>query len=235
MTRAVAYLRVSTDKQAERGMSMEVQQSRVRAYAGLYEIALVDVISDAGHSAKSLKRPGLQRALGVLRAGHADALLVAKLDRLTRSVADLGQLVTEYFAEGKWSLLSVGDQIDTRSAAGRLVLNVLGSVSQWEREAISERTTAAMRHLREKGRYCGGRVPFGLMLAADGTVQPDDNERAMVARARELRASGLSQRKLARQLEAEGFRSRSGRPFGVSQVQCMLVTRAVAYRQRSAA
>src|SRR6267143_62139 len=69
----------------------------------------------------------------------AKALLVVKLDRLTRSVADLGRLVERYFAPGKAALLSVGEQIDTRSAAGRLVLNVLASVSQWEREANSQR------------------------------------------------------------------------------------------------
>src|SRR5216684_2636542 len=85
-----------------------------------------------------LDRPGLQRALAMLKAGEGEALLGVKLDRLTRSVVDLGTLVERYFVPGKAALLSVGEQIDTRSAAGRLVLNVLASVSQWEREAIGE-------------------------------------------------------------------------------------------------
>jgi DNA invertase Pin-like site-specific DNA recombinase len=85
---------------------------------------------DAGESAKSLKRPGLQRARGMLERREAEALLIVKLDRPTRSVVDLGALVERYFAPGKAALLSVGEQIDTRSAAGRLVLNVLASVSQ---------------------------------------------------------------------------------------------------------
>src|SRR5437899_12424104 len=67
-------------------------------------------------STKSLDRPGLQRALGMLKAGDAEALLVVKLDRLTRSVVDLGTLVERYFAPGKAALLSVGEQIDTRRA-----------------------------------------------------------------------------------------------------------------------
>lgn len=79
----------------------------------------------------------------MLRAGKAEAILVVKLARLTRSVKDLGDLVERYFASGKWALLSVSEQIDTRSAAGRLVLNVLASVAQWEREATGERTSAA--------------------------------------------------------------------------------------------
>src|SRR5437899_6703518 len=118
-TRAIGYIRVSTDKQAEHGVSLEAQQAKLTQYAALYDIALVDIIVDAGVSAKTLERPGLQRALGMLRKGQANALLVAKLDRLTRKVKDLGALVEDYFS---------------------LVLNVLGSVAQWEREVISERT-----------------------------------------------------------------------------------------------
>src|SRR5271155_4647643 len=127
-TRTIAYLRVSTDKQADRGISLDAQRAKAHAYAQLYDLDLVEVIVDAGASAKTLDRPGLQRALAMLRDGNADAILVAKLDRLTRSVVHLGELVEDYFAAGKWALLSVGEQIDTRSAAGRLVLNILASV-----------------------------------------------------------------------------------------------------------
>src|SRR6266852_9949701 len=173
-TRTIAYLRVSTEKQADKGISLEAQRAKVEAYAQLYDLTLVEVVIDAGMSAKTLDRPGLQRALEMLRTGQAEALLVVKLDRLTRSVVHLGQLVEEYFADGKWALLSVGEQIDTRSAAGRLVLNVLASVSQWEREAIGERTSAAMQYKASVGEYTGGRIPFGYRLADDGEhLEPD--------------------------------------------------------------
>ena len=119
-TRTVAYLRVSTEKQADHGVSLEAQRAKVAAYAQLYDLELVDIVVDAGASAKTLEREGLQRALAMLRAGRADALLVVKLDRLTRSVRDLGDMVEEYFASGRWALLSVGEQVDTRTAAGRL-------------------------------------------------------------------------------------------------------------------
>src|SRR5205807_482536 len=74
------------DKQADRGVSLDAQRAKVNAYAELYDLELADVIVDAGESAKSLDRPGLQRALAMLKAGEAEALLVVKLDRLTRSV-----------------------------------------------------------------------------------------------------------------------------------------------------
>jgi site-specific DNA recombinase len=163
-TKTVAYVRVSTEKQADHGVSLEAQQAKIAAYAQLYELDLVETVVDAAASAKSLERPGLKRALAMLDAGAATALLVVKLDRLTRSVADLSRLIERYFAAGKAALLSVSEQIDTRSAAGRLVLNVLASVSQWEREAIGERTSMAMRHMAAQGQYTGGPPPYGYTL-----------------------------------------------------------------------
>jgi DNA invertase Pin-like site-specific DNA recombinase len=222
-TRAVAYLRVSTEKQADKGVSLEAQRAKVEAYAQLYDLQLVEVVVDAGASAKTLDRPGLQRALQMLKARHAEALLVVKLDRLTRSVVHLGQLLEDYFAEGKWALLSVGEQIDTRSAAGRLVLNVLASVSQWERETIGERTSAAMQHKASVGEYTGGDFPYGYRLGPDGEkLIEDPEEQKALAAAQQLRGVGFSLRSVARELNAKGFRSRTGKPFAHVQVARML-------------
>ena len=214
---------MSTDKQADRGVSLDAQRAKVQAYAQLYDLELAEVIVDAGESAKSLDRPGLQRALALLKTGEADALLVVKLDRLTRSVRDLGHLVEKYFAPGKAALLSVGEQIDTRSASGRLVLNVLASVSQWEREAIGERTATAMQHKASQGEYTGGQAPYGRRVAPDGAqLEPDPHEEAARAVARQLRAQGLSLRKVAAGLAKRGIRSRTGRGFAPVQVKRMV-------------
>lgn len=222
-TRTVAYIRVSTDKQADKGFSLEAQRAKVEAYASLYDLNLVEVVVDAGVSAKTLDRPGLKRALGMLKAGQADALLVVKLDRLTRSVVDLGALVDTYFAAGKWALLSVGEQIDTRSAAGRLVLNVLASVSQWEREAIGERTSAAMQHKASQGEFTGGAAPYGYQVAEDGVRLVEvAAEQAVLEEARTLRAAGMSLRAVAAELDRMGMRSRSGKPFAAVQVARMV-------------
>src|SRR5260370_11028737 len=195
-TRAVAYLRVSSEKQADKGVSLDAQRAKVEAYAQLYELELVEVVVDAGVSAKTLDRPGLRRVLEMLKARQAEALLVVKLDRLTRSVVHLGQLVEDYFADGKWALLSVGEQIDNRSAAGRLVLNVLASVSQSEREAIRERTAAAIQHLRSNGAYTGGRPPYGYRVGPDGRIELEPVEASVRERARSLRAMGRSLREI---------------------------------------
>ncbi len=223
LTRTVAYLRVSTDKQADRGVSLDAQREKVRAYAKLYDLDLVEVVVDAGASAKTLDRPVLDKALGMLKSGEAEALLVVKLDRLTRSVRDLCDLVDRYFRDGKRSLLCVDGQVDTRSAAGRMVLNMLTTIGQWEREAIGERTAAAMQHKKSKGEFTGGQAPYGYRLAADGEHLAElAEEQLVVAKARQLRATGLSLREVARRLEKKGARARGGKPFAAQQIARMV-------------
>jgi len=219
-TRAIAYLRVSTDKQADEGASLDAQRAKVAAFAALYDLELVCIEVDAGASAKSLDRPGLGRALAALRSRQADALLVVKLDRLTRSVRDLGELLDGYFGAGKpWALLSVADQIDTRTAAGRMVLNILTSVAQWEREAIGERTAAVMGHKAACGEYTGGQVPYGYTLAADGVhLVEHEGEQLVIKAICELRAAGLSLRAIVAELEKRALVARTGKPFGLTQV-----------------
>ena len=177
------------------------------------------------HSAKlprPLARiPGLQRALAKLNTGKAEALLVVKLDRLTRSVVDLGKLIETYFAPGKAALMSVSEQIDTRSASGRLVLNILASVSQWEREIIAERTSTAMRHKQDKGEYIGGETPYGFKLI-DGALIEDDAEQEVIQKAKDFHTAGLSLRKIAAELDKQGIKTRRGSLFVATQVQRMI-------------
>lgn len=240
-SRAVAYVRVSTEKQADHGSSLEAQAAKLQQYAQLYDLEIVETVVDAGLSASTLDRAGLQRALGLLVSGAADALLVVKLDRLTRSVADLAELIEEYFAAGKWALLSVGEQIDTRSAAGRLVLNVLASVSQWEREAIGERTATVMQHKLARGEYTGGKPPYGKKLSAcgrtadacakaggcdvagvHGVLVDVPGELVVIAEARRLRGEGLALHRVGKRLAELGHVARSGRPFAAAQVGRMV-------------
>ena len=226
MTRTVAYLRVSTDKQADHGVSLDAQRVKVEAYAALYDLDLVHIAVDAGVSAKSLRhRPALEEALAMLERGAAEALLVVKLDRLTRSVRDLGHLVDRYFAKGKWALMSVSEKIDTRSAAGRLVLNVLASVAQWEREATGERTAAALAHKKAQGEFTGGEPPYGWQLSGDGvSLGPHPVEQRVLRISRDLRARGLSLRRIGQELHAAGLSPRRGRRWHPQTVKNLLAS-----------
>ncbi len=116
--KAIGYVRVSTEKQADSGVSLEAQQEKIRAMAVVKGIELVDLIIDAGESAKSLNRPGMMQLLALVDARAVDVVIIAKLDRLTRSVKDLAELLERFTRRGV-SLVSVADALDTQSAAGR--------------------------------------------------------------------------------------------------------------------
>lgn len=222
-TKVIGYVRVSTEGQADGGVSLDAQRAKLAAYCTALDLDLVGVEVDAGLSAKSLDRPGLTRALGTLTRGDASALLVVKLDRLTRSVRDLGALVDTYFAAGRWALLSVADSIDTRSAAGRLVLNVLASVAQWEREATAERTRDALAHLRAEGVKLGG-AALGWQhtdatdAAGRRIVAAVEVEARAVARILELRAEGHTLRAIVATLTAEGHTTKHGARWHLTTV-----------------
>ncbi|QDV34043.1 recombinase family protein [Tautonia plasticadhaerens] len=225
--RAVGYVRVSTQEQSQDGVSLASQREKVVGYAALYGLELVAVEEDAGASAKTLDRPALARALALIDRGEADGLLVAKLDRLTRSVADLDTLIRRYFGEpaGK-QLWSVADAIDTRTAAGRLVLNVLMSVAQWERETIGERTRDALAYKRSQGERTG-QIPYGRRLSADGVhLEADDGELALLDWIRSRKADGHSLRAIARELGRMGAPTKNGGAWSKTTVGRLLQSKA---------
>ena len=212
--RAVGYVRVSTDIQVQEGVSLDAQKLRIQAHCTAMDIKLVDILVDAGQSAKSLERPGIQVALKMLKQGKADTLVVMKLDRLTRSVKDLGFLCETYFCEWRpWSLLSVSDSIDTRSASGKLTLNVLTSVAQWEREAIGDRVREVMQHMKSQGVYLGA-APYGWKyideLDENGRRKLVENpeEQAGIKRICELYDTDMYVWQICEQLDAERIQAR---------------------------
>jgi len=160
----VVYTRVSTSEQAQAGLSLDVQRARCEAYATALGLDVVRVCEDAGRSGSSLNRDGVREALSLVRELRG-ALLVYSLDRLTRSVGDLVSLIAEVRA-GAFELVSVTDNLNTRTAAGRLVVHVLGAVAQWQREQGAEKVSDALAHARESGARLG-RLPLGLRRGTD--------------------------------------------------------------------
>lgn len=196
----VGYTRVSSTEQGLHGHSLEAQATKIRAYAAAFGLDLVGVVEDSAQSGKSLRRPGIQRVLAMLESGEVAGVLVAKVDRLSRSVVDVDTLVRSYFSENAKhpaALLAVDNHIDTATAAGRMLLNVLMSINQGERELIAERTRAALQHLKESG------VKLG-----PPAIEKDAEGQAVVARIQALKAQGLPLRGIAAALEAEGIRPR---------------------------
>ncbi len=156
--RHVVYTRVSTEDQAREGVSLAAQKDACLTLCKLRNLTNANAVEDAGFSAKSLKRPGITGILEAVKAGQVQTLVVWRLDRLTRNLRDLLDLV-ECFDQHKVALVSVMEQLDTGSPMGRLMLSMLGAVAQWERESIAERVKLGIRHRKAQGGFTGGYAP----------------------------------------------------------------------------
>lgn len=203
------YVRVSTDKQ---DLSVDAQIERIKGYASAYGIEVAEIIVDDGRSAKNLEREGLQ---SILAREDMTGIIFTKLDRLTRSVRDLGELL-EGALKGK-QLISISEHLDTQSASGRLMLNLLVSVSSWEREVIGERTSAVMQDMKRRG-LAVTRPPFGKVIGEDGKLADCPKDGATRAQILTLRGEGLSYRAISARLAAEG-RTKDGKPLVATLVE----------------
>jgi site-specific DNA recombinase len=203
----VGYSRCSTVDQARNGVTLAAQEARIRAYALATGRKLDEIVTDAGISAKSTDRPGFKRILQGVAAGEIGAMLVLKIDRATRSVRDLSDMV-ELFAKHDCAFVSVTESIDTGSAAGRMITNLLGVLAQFEREQIGERTSVALAHKRQS-RQVYGRVPFGYERIGSDLV-PVQHEQQALQHIREMDAHGTSYRKIAAWLFENGLTPKNG-------------------------
>jgi len=149
-TRALAYIRVSTEEQSSSGHSLDAQKTNVMSELERRGWSLVELIEENGSAKSMRRRPGLQRALDRLAAGEADVLVTTKLDRLTRSVADLSKLIALSSAEG-WSFVTLDVALDTTSPSGKAMAQMIGVFAEWERDMLSERTKVGMAAAVAKG------------------------------------------------------------------------------------
>lgn len=196
-TRAVGYARVSTAEQGEHGLSLDAQAGAIAARVAAEGWELVDVVREVGSGRSIDKRPHLSALIARLEAGEADTLVVAHLDRLTRSTIDAGHLF-ERVRAGRWSLVALDLGIDTRTSAGELVANVMVSVGQWQRRVIGERTREGLAEARRQGTRLG-RPPIP---GHDATRE----------RIRTLRATRASWQVIADRLNEDGVPTIAGSP-----------------------
>ena len=209
--RCAVYTRKSTEEGLEQAFnSLDAQREACEAYILSQRsegwVLFPEAYDDGGTSGGTLERPALQRLLGDIEAGHIDIVVVYKVDRLTRSLADFSKLVETFDAAGA-SFVSVTQAFNTSTSMGRLTLNMLLSFAQFEREVTAERIRDKIAASRAKGLWMGGPVPLGY----------DAKDKRLVINAPEARTVrqifagylGLgSIRKLAVNLERDGIRSK---------------------------
>lgn len=202
----VAYLRVSTQEQAEEGVSLESQDRAVRAHCIAHGLEVSKVICDAGVSASKplSKRDGGQELTDIIGHSEVGGVVAMKLDRLFRSSVDCLTTVEA------WKRRSValhvldmgGVSVDTSSAIGGLFLAILAAFGEMERRLISERTTAALATKRANGQQTG-RVPYGYDVGPGGVLVPIESELATVAAIKAMRADGATYRGIVAALECD--------------------------------
>jgi site-specific DNA recombinase len=235
--KAIAYVRVSTTEQATEGVSLDAQESALRAYCSFRGLDLVAVVVDAGVSAgKPLAtRAGGRRVLDLVEAGEVGAVVAYKLDRLFRDCADCLTVTSGWDVAGvALHLVDMGGQaIDTSTAMGRFFLTVMAGAAEMERNLVRERTAAALGHLRDQGVQLGGEA-----MGWARTDETDDDGRKVVrkvqdeaetvARILALRAEGSTLQAIADTLTAEGRPTKRGGRWAPATVHYILKREAVA-------
>jgi len=195
MTAVVGYVRVSTTEQAESGAGLEAQRAAIRVEVRRRGWRLARMYEDAAASGKSMdRRPGLQEALAAVERGDATALVVAKLDRLSRSLLDFASLMERSRRRG-WQLVALDLGVDTTTPSGALMANVLASFAEFERRLIGQRTRDALAVRRSQG------VKLGRFKGV-----PDK----LAVRVRKMHAGGQGLNEIARVLNEEGIATAQG-------------------------
>lgn len=182
MQTAAAYLRVSTDEQVEQGISLPAQKSRLLAYCQAQGWTLYDYYMDDGFSGKNLERPAMQKLIEDAQDKKFNAVIVIKLDRLSRRQKDVLYLLEDILEPNCIGFKSVTEPFDTTTPFGKAAIGMMAVFAQLERETIIERVKMAKIEAAKQGRFGGGGVPFGFSYSSDKKLLEIDARYASVVR-----------------------------------------------------
>ena len=226
MNDAIGYVRVSSEEQADSGLGLEAQRQRITAYCQMKGLHLAETFEDPGISAgKPLaSRPAGSRLLAAAKKNKA-VVIVAKLDRLFRSVADAANVIDDFDKRGI-QLVAIAENFDMTSPYGRAMAQMASVFAELERAMIRERTRSAMSVKRSRGERISGHAPFGWDFGADGHLVENPHEQKIIARVRRLRAEGLSYRGIATRLDEEGILPKRGRRWIHTAIKSILARNA---------
>lgn len=217
------YIRVSSEEQALHGISVEAQREILRAWGVVRQSGEVVLYEDAGFSGKNTDRPALRRLLEDVRAGRVASVTVWKLDRLSRSLRDTLSIIEDELQPMGVALHSVTESIDTSTPSGRMMLNILASFAQLEREQDSDRVVMAHKHLARDCRYLGGHVALGYRVGEDRRLELDPVTAPIVRRVFDMYLSRCGYAEILEYLngEASGFFRRTS-PWKKSDLNYLL-------------
>src|SRR5680860_976091 len=221
----LAYLRVSTATQAEQGLGLDIQEQAIRSFVRKRGDRLVGICRDEGPSGSNGldTRDGLGEAFSLLKDGQAHGLVVSRLDRLARDLIiqetlllELRRLRAEVFTTSAAEQGYLED--DPQDPSRKLIRQVLGAVSEYERSMIALRLRSGRRRKAELGGFAYGAPPYGYR-AEDGELVADPAEQAAASRIAELRAAGQSYREIAAALTSEGHTTKAHKTWWPATVR----------------
>jgi len=221
--RAGAYIRVSTDEQAENGYSMQLQRERIAAQIIAKGWELFRMYEDGGQSGGKIDRPALSRMLEDIEAGSIQAVVIYKLDRLSRKQRDTMYLIEDVFLRHGVELVSISESLDTSSPTGRAMIGMLSVFAQLERDTITERLSSGRKQKAKSGGYAGGNTAIGYAAARGSkTLVADDTKADAVRLVFQLHAQGLKLQQIADVLNAQGHTTKQGNVFRPTQIMRIL-------------
>lgn len=215
------YIRVSTERQVE-GYSIEGQITQIEQYCQFNGYELVDIYADRGISGKSMNRPELQRMLNDAKNGKLDCVMVYKTNRLARNTSDLLTIVEELHCQNV-EFFSLSERMEVKNSTGKLMLQILASFSEFERNTILENIYTGQRQRALEG-YYQGNLPLGYNNIPDNKkeLMINQHEANIVKYIFESYAKGHGYRKIANALNHKGYVTKKGNPFSISAVTYIL-------------
>jgi len=204
MSKAYGYVRVSTDKQAQKGLSLDAQEKKIKQYAKLHDLELEHVFIEKGVSASTplIKRPAGKKMYKLMEKG--DSVIATRLDRIFRDVKDAAKIRSYFLRRGyELHLIDMGGNVTGNSAIGNLYYNMLSAFAQFERDTCSERIRVVKENERAKGRYLGGSFPFGYAVTMEGTVELHPEEQRAIGTMIMLREEGVSLRNISKEIKSK--------------------------------
>lgn len=217
--KAIGYIRVSTEEQAREGVSLEMQREKIAAWVNLHDAELHKICADEGVSGTKSDRDGLRQAIDTAKQ-HKAVLVTYSISRLSRSTLHTLSIAEELDRAG-CELVSIQENIDTTTPAGRVVFRVLAALSEFERDQLAERTRHGMAQKRAQG-FRIGSIPHGFIAGDDGRLVTSKTEQETIRLVKNLNQQGLSLRQISAELEKGGKFNRRGKPFNPKSVSAML-------------
>jgi site-specific DNA recombinase len=223
-SKAVGYIRVSSEEQASSGFGLATQEAAIRAFATSQGYELLNVVSDPGVSGatKPGEREGFRRIVEMAEQGAFSVLLVWKFDRLARQIVYAVTAANDLQEQHGVQLRSVTEPIDTATPMGRTVFAILAGMAEQERQVITERTFLGRREKASRGGFAGGAAPLGYRKDRQGGLIEDQESADTVRRIFSMKAEGATLQAIANCLNSEGVPTARGGKWWPATVRYVL-------------